>query len=255
MPLLLKQFAFPFKLHSILNEFARSDKESIVSWQPHGKAFKIHKSKEFAEIAMPQYFNHTKYNSFRRQLQMYGFKWIKDKTSPDYACYVHPLFQRGKKELCIEMTRQKIKGTRKNSKKSNTKENNDSKIPMMPQPTQSDMLQEQTNGPTIRRVSLDEEILKAQLRTQLFGLAAIVERQQPRQFPIVQPDHDQVASNMQLRNVLMSVSPNEVVSSIPINHNLASVTVDHVPGDCHDEDESFFAGRRFFCVDVCINHW
>jgi hypothetical protein len=48
---------------------------------------------------------------------MYGFRWIKHRTSADYGAYCHPLFQRGKNDLCIEMTHQKIKGTRKSSKK------------------------------------------------------------------------------------------------------------------------------------------
>ena len=62
------QFAFPFKLHSILENSEASGQEGIISWLPSGKAFKIHKPKEFADAIMPQYFNQTKYRSFQRQL-------------------------------------------------------------------------------------------------------------------------------------------------------------------------------------------
>merc|ERR1719413_239073 len=105
------KFAFPFKLHSILESSGKSGQESIISWLPSGKAFKIHKPKEFADVIMPQYFNQTKYRSFQRQLYIYGFDRIKDKSSEDYGAYFHELFIRGASDLCLDMQRKKIKGT------------------------------------------------------------------------------------------------------------------------------------------------
>merc|ERR1712176_7588 len=105
------KFAFPFKLHSILESAGTSGQESIISWPPSGKAFKIHKPKEFADVIMPQYFNQTKYRSFQRQLYIYGFDRVKDKSSDDYGAYFHELFIRGESDLCLDMQRQKIKGT------------------------------------------------------------------------------------------------------------------------------------------------
>jgi hypothetical protein len=105
------KFAFPFKLHSILENSQASGQESIISWLPSGKAFKIHKPKEFADAIMPQYFNQTKYRSFQRQLYIYGFDRIKDKQSDDYGAYFHELFIRGASDLCLDMQRKKIKGT------------------------------------------------------------------------------------------------------------------------------------------------
>merc|ERR1719261_2358828 len=105
------KFAFPFKLHSILESSGKSGQESIISCLPSGKAFKIHKPKEFADVIMPQYFNQTKYRSFQRQLYIYGFDRVKDKSSDDYGAYFHELFVRGETDLCLDMTRKKIKGT------------------------------------------------------------------------------------------------------------------------------------------------
>jgi len=105
------KFAFPFKLHSILENAEKSNQEEIISWLPSGKAFKIHKPKEFADIMMPQYFHQTKYRSFQRQLYIYGFDRVKNKSSDDYGAYYHDLFVRGVTDLCLDMTRQKIKGT------------------------------------------------------------------------------------------------------------------------------------------------
>jgi len=105
------KFAFPFKLHSILENAEKSNQEEIVSWLPSGKAFKIHKPKDFASNIMPSYFQQTKYRSFQRQLYIYGFDRVKDKSSDDYGAYYHKLFIRGESDLCLDMTRQKIKGT------------------------------------------------------------------------------------------------------------------------------------------------
>jgi len=105
------KFAFPFKLHSILERAGASGQESIISWLPSGKTFKIHKPKEFADVIMPQYFNQTKYRSFQRQLYIYGFDRVKDKSSDDCGAYYHELFIRGASDLCLDMQRKKIKGT------------------------------------------------------------------------------------------------------------------------------------------------
>jgi len=105
------KFAFPFKLHSLLENAEKSNRCDIISWMPNGKAFKIHKPKDFADFIMPQYFNQTKYRSFQRQLYIYGFDRVKDKTSDDNGAYFHNLFVRGETDLCLDMTRQKIKGT------------------------------------------------------------------------------------------------------------------------------------------------
>merc|ERR1712232_1342993 len=96
---------------------------------PSGKAFKIHRPKEFADVVMPRYFDQTKYRSFQRQLYIYGFDRVRmqavsnSKDSPksnssvltaesddEVGGYAHPLFIRGQAELCLDMTRKKVKG-------------------------------------------------------------------------------------------------------------------------------------------------
>lgn len=51
---------FPWKLHDMLDDMASQGKHSVVTWQPHGKAFMVHKPKEFVQDIMPHYFNQTK---------------------------------------------------------------------------------------------------------------------------------------------------------------------------------------------------
>jgi hypothetical protein len=78
------------------------------SWQPHGKAFRVHKTKEFTETIMPTYFRQTRYKSFQRQLHIYGFHRII--TGTDKGSYWHPMFIKGMESFSLRMTRCKIKG-------------------------------------------------------------------------------------------------------------------------------------------------
>jgi len=81
-----------------------------LGWMPHGRSFKIHKQKEFAEIILPRYFVMTKKSSFLRQLNLYGFNRFS--AGPDQGSYYHEKFLRGMKFLCRRMTRQKVNGNR-----------------------------------------------------------------------------------------------------------------------------------------------
>jgi len=55
---------FPLKLMEMV---ANNDTQHIVSWMPHGRAFKIHRQNQFVEIVLPQFFsNNIKYTSFNR---------------------------------------------------------------------------------------------------------------------------------------------------------------------------------------------
>jgi hypothetical protein len=97
---------FPWKLHDMLED-AEKDKRfhSIISWLPdHENVFRVHNSAAFVNLVMPKYFNQTKYKSFQRQLNIWGFCHIP-------SGYAHPCFIRGKPSLCRQMVRRKrIKG-------------------------------------------------------------------------------------------------------------------------------------------------
>jgi hypothetical protein len=48
-------------------------KNDILTWMPHGRAFLVHKPKEFVEEILPNFFAMSKFPSFQRQLNLYGF--------------------------------------------------------------------------------------------------------------------------------------------------------------------------------------
>jgi len=57
-----------------------------------------------------RFFSQTKYASFQRQLNLYGFQRLTH--GPDKGAYFHFCFVRGKQSLVHGMVRRKVKGTR-----------------------------------------------------------------------------------------------------------------------------------------------
>jgi hypothetical protein len=100
---------FPLKLHSMLEAVEKEGLEDIVSWQPHGRCFVVHDSKEMANILV-KYFKVSKVSSFQRQLNLYGFQRLT--KGQDKGGYYHELFLRGKVFLSQNIQRVKVKGTK-----------------------------------------------------------------------------------------------------------------------------------------------
>eukprot|EP00934_Nitzschia_sp_Nitz4_P004238 Nitzschia sp. Nitz4//scaffold115_size69933//55923//57608//NITZ4_006010-RA/size69933-snap-gene-0.88-mRNA-1//-1//CDS//3329533523//4228//frame0 len=98
---------FPQQLMEILNR----DEEhgDIISWLPHGRGFMIYKKKQFETDVMPKYFNkHSKYTSFTRKLNRWGF--VRITRGAEMGAYYNPQFQRGEEKMCAEMTCQRPGG-------------------------------------------------------------------------------------------------------------------------------------------------
>ena len=97
---------FPGKLMQVLD---RDDIGDVIAWLPHGRAFQVHQHKVFTDNILPRFFKQSKYMSFTRQLNLWGFKRIT--RGQDAGAYYHELFLRGRPRLTLRMRRQKIKGT------------------------------------------------------------------------------------------------------------------------------------------------
>lgn len=100
---------FPVKLHEMLDRIEADGFAHVVSWQPHGRCFVVHKPKEFVNHVMPKYFKQTKMASFQRQLNLYGFNRLT--SGLDKGGYYHELFLRGKVSLAYDIQRMRVKGT------------------------------------------------------------------------------------------------------------------------------------------------
>ena len=107
---------FPYRLHIMLDTLdseatkGNTRGKSIVGWQPHGRAFKVHDVKKFVDTIMPHFFKHTKYASFQRQLNLYGFMRLT--VGPDKGAVYHECFIRNQPQLIQGMVRKRIKGTK-----------------------------------------------------------------------------------------------------------------------------------------------
>jgi HSF-type DNA-binding len=94
---------FPFKLHLMLESAEKDDYSHIVSWIKEGTAFKVWNNKEFVAKVLPYYFDQSKYESFRRQLNLYGFSRVA--RGSDRGVISHDFFLRGDRGLCKRIKR------------------------------------------------------------------------------------------------------------------------------------------------------
>jgi len=92
---------FPEKLHKMLSNPQFSH---IIAWMPHGRAFKILNKKLLMEEAAPTYFYQSKFQSFTRQLNGWGFKRLY-KSGANFGCYYHECFLFNLPELTRLMIR------------------------------------------------------------------------------------------------------------------------------------------------------
>ena len=83
--------------------------QKYVSWQPHGRAFRIHDIKGFKTHVQPLFFENAQYTSFRRQLNLWGFKRL-TYSGPDQGSYYHQMFLRTKPMLCHNISRTAVLG-------------------------------------------------------------------------------------------------------------------------------------------------
>lgn len=77
----------------ILSTNAYSD---IISWLPHGKGFLLLQKRRFAEEVLPKFFKQSKFASFTRKLNRWGF--VRVTRGPEMGAYYHKVRE---KEKCI----------------------------------------------------------------------------------------------------------------------------------------------------------
>lgn len=85
--------SFPLMLYQILEDSEKQKTQAIVAWKDNGTSFHIYDPRAFNENILPRYSKKktkTKFRSFQRQLNIYGFKMAKKS-----GVYRHKLFRRG----------------------------------------------------------------------------------------------------------------------------------------------------------------
>lgn len=107
---------FPSILRKMLEYAERSGLASVVSWLPHGRAFKIHDERRFMDEVSGLFFRATKIRSFYRQLYFWHFERIL--TGLDRGAWHHESFVRDRPSDMARMVRTKIKGDNVNATES-----------------------------------------------------------------------------------------------------------------------------------------
>jgi HSF-type DNA-binding len=86
----------------LLDILSNEEYSEIISWLPHGNGFLIHKKKAFANEILPKHFKASKFTSFTRKLNRWGFS--RAPRGPETGAYFHKLFCRDKPEMVLQMT-------------------------------------------------------------------------------------------------------------------------------------------------------
>ncbi|KAL7530485.1 hypothetical protein ACHAWF_003396 [Thalassiosira exigua] len=87
---------FPARVHEMLSDAANYH---AVVWMPHGRAFKVLDKEALVASIFARYsISCTKYESFSRQLNAWGFKRLYQ-SGPDLGCFYHECFLRGMPDL------------------------------------------------------------------------------------------------------------------------------------------------------------
>lgn len=129
-PRLVSTSAFPSTLHHLLEHAEEGGYDKYISWQSHGRAFRVHDPVNFVSFVMPRFFHQTRYTSFQRQLALYGFVRM-TKAGKDRGSYYHDLFLKGYPDLCLTIRRVPIKSAHASQRQREQDANKDS----MPGPT------------------------------------------------------------------------------------------------------------------------
>eukprot|EP00585_Thalassiosira_rotula_P012795 CAMPEP_0196130164 /NCGR_PEP_ID=MMETSP0910-20130528/630_1 /TAXON_ID=49265 /ORGANISM="Thalassiosira rotula, Strain GSO102" /LENGTH=583 /DNA_ID=CAMNT_0041389415 /DNA_START=153 /DNA_END=1901 /DNA_ORIENTATION=- len=120
--IMLMADTFPSKAYLLLTHLSQNDPK-VSSFSSDGLSFEIYDQSVFASKYLPQYFKHSNYGSFVRQLNLYGFTSSRLKQNIDVVVWTHELFQRDRKELLKD-----IKIKRKKPKATNTSNNKPSQV-------------------------------------------------------------------------------------------------------------------------------
>lgn len=108
-----KQHQLPMFLTKTFHMIDRCDPE-ISTWSEAGDNFVVKNVEKFASAILPQYFKHSNFSSFARQLNFYGFRKLKaepiltadyDARTASHVRFYHEHFQKGKPELLCHIKR------------------------------------------------------------------------------------------------------------------------------------------------------
>ena len=100
-----KTIPFPIKLYEMLDRAETEGFDDVIHWEPNGRGFTIKDPFALENDVLPRFFRLTKYRSFLRQLQLYGF--FRTISGPKQGLCHHELFRRGGTDCLLQIRRSK----------------------------------------------------------------------------------------------------------------------------------------------------
>ena len=98
---------FPSKTFLVI-EACDSDDPDVACWSDDGTYFVVKNTAVFAASHLPCYFKHSNFQSFVRQLNIYGWRTVKQSNCADGSvAFHHKFFQRGRRDLLGNIKRSK----------------------------------------------------------------------------------------------------------------------------------------------------
>ncbi|KAI3645685.1 hypothetical protein MP228_008613 [Amoeboaphelidium protococcarum] len=106
------QPSFVQKLYTMVSD---NQNTQLISWSPTGTSFVVVNATDFARDVLPKYFKHKNFQSFQRQLNMYGFhkanksnRGQRSSVDQQFWEFCHPKFLRGHIELLDDIKRRTV---------------------------------------------------------------------------------------------------------------------------------------------------
>mmetsp|Transcript_34503 Transcript_34503/g.52141 ORF Transcript_34503/g.52141 Transcript_34503/m.52141 type:complete len:323 (+) Transcript_34503:185-1153(+) len=133
---------------------SNEENSDIITWLDHGKGFVIIQKKRFVLEVMPKFFKQSKYTSFTRKLNRWGFTRVS--RGPEMGAYYHRLFQRNNLRLCLQMACQPSKSSSPTARKQSHQSMNPSIYAAVSRQPMG-MVMANTNNPTASFPQYDSE--------------------------------------------------------------------------------------------------
>mmetsp|Transcript_20854 Transcript_20854/g.41368 ORF Transcript_20854/g.41368 Transcript_20854/m.41368 type:complete len:787 (-) Transcript_20854:90-2450(-) len=108
---------FPVKTHHLIVHLDKHN-PGIAAFSADGSSFEVYDQVTFSQQYLPQYFKHSNWGSFVRQLNLYGFTSSRSMDKSDVQVWRHDYFHRDKRESVG-----KIKRSKRNKNSSNQNSN------------------------------------------------------------------------------------------------------------------------------------